>query len=804
MSPDDVGRGPAAAEAAATPVPRVRARTRPTRLRAPFVGTAVGLFALSTGSATATFWPVYGSVAFVVLALVAFVVGAAIALGAAVLRLSSVWVLVATLVAYLVLGVPLAVPSQALAGVLPTGRGLLTLVSATALGWKRLVTIALPVGSYEALLVPVLVLVLVGTVVGLSVALRSRRGELAAVVPVVVWIAAIVLGPAEAWWPRVTGLAVLVTVVAWVVWWRLRRRRLALDALTARVPGTPAGHRPVVVRAVVGTLATLAVAGAGGTLAVSAAPPATSRTVARTVVEQPFDPRDRVSPLSGFRAYEQEPAVDGTLLRVTGLRDGERLRLATLDTYDGVVYSVGSGEVDSASGFFTRVPSAVDQSAVEGERSTVEVTVGEYDDLWVPTVGQLESVTFDGPTADARRDGFFYNDVTGSAVVLGGLRQGDSYRLDAVVPRQPGDDELDGLTPGTATVPTPRDVPDELASSLEDDVAGLQEPGERLQAALTALREDGYVSHGVSADEPVSRSGHGADRIAQLFTDPVMIGDAEQYATAAALMADQLGFPARVVMGFAPTAAEGGADAGDTSQGGPVDVTGSSITAWIEVDTAQYGWVALDPNPAERPIPEDQVQDPTQISRPESVVQPPPRDPQVRDDQTPPQSEQDDPETPPAWLATVLLIARVAGWSALVAGLLAAPFVTVVALKARRRRRRRTAQSPSARISGGWHEFQDAVVDHGIRTPPSATRSEVAAVVGGSRPAVLARVADRAVFSPNAPAEADADRVWTAVAEMRRALGVGLTRRQRFAAAVSLRSLRGYHGRTRPERQRNN
>ncbi|KPG85410.1 hypothetical protein AEQ27_05685 [Frigoribacterium sp. RIT-PI-h] len=761
-------------------------------MRAPFVTSVVALFAASLGTATATFWPVYESAAFVVLVVVAFAVGVAIALGSAVLRLSSIWVFVATVVAYLLLGVPLAVPSQALVGVLPTGRGLLTLVSATALGWKQLVTIALPVGSYEALLVPVLVLVLVGTVVGLSVALRGRRGELAVVVPVVVWIAAIVLGPGEAWWPRATGVAVLVTVVAWVVWWRLRRRRVALDALTARDAARSAGHRPVAVRAVVGTLATLVVAATAGTVAVAAVPPATSRTVARTVVEQPFDPRDHVSPLSGFRAYEQEPTVDQTLLTVSGLRDGQRLRVATLDTYDGVVYSVGSGEVDSASGFFTRVPSDVDQSEVDGDATTVDVTVGAYDDLWLPTVGRLESVSFDGATADARRDAVFYNDNTGTAAALGGLRRGDSYRLDAVEPRQPGDDELDELTPGTATVPTPRDVPDELSSSLEEAGAGVQGSGARLQAALSALREDGYVSHGVTADEPVSRSGHGADRIAQLFTDPVMIGDAEQYATAAALMADQLGFPARVVMGFAPE-----------TDGGSVEVTGSSVTAWIEVDTAQHGWVALDPNPAERPIPEDQVQDPTQISRPESVVQPPPQDPQVRDDQTPPQSEQDDPETPPAWLAVVLAIVRIVGWSALVAGLLAAPFVTVVALKAHRRRRRRTATSPSARISGGWHEFQDAVVDHGIRTPPAATRSEVAAVVGGSRPAVLARVADRAVFSPTPPAESDADRVWTAVAEMRRALGVGLTRRQRFAAAVSLRSLRGYHGRTPPERQRN-
>ena len=779
---------------AGRPTTALRVRSRPERLRAPFVTTAVGLFAASSGSATAAFWPVYESGAFVLLAVVTFAVGAAIAVATALLRLSSIWVLVATLIAYLVLGVPLAVPSQAVAGVLPSGRGLLALLSATGLGWKQLVTIALPVGSYEALLVPIFVLTLVGTVVGLSVALRSARPELAVVAPVVVWIAAIVLGPAEAWWPRVLGVVVLATAVTWVVWWRLRRRRRALSSLTRHALSPQGGHRPVTLRAVTGTAVTLLVAGVVGASVASAAPPAAPRTVARTVVEQPFDPRDHVSPLTAYRAYEQEPVVDETLLTVTGLREGQRLRVATLDTYDGVVFGVGSGEVASESGFFTRVPSEVDQSGVTGSQTSVEVTVGAYDDLWVPTVGRLERVDFDGRTAAARRDAFFYNDVSGTAAVLGGLRQGDAYRLEAVDPRQPTDDELAGLTPGTATVPAPQDVPDELSSALEDDVAGVPGPGARLEAALGALRENGYVSHGVSADEPVSRSGHGSDRIAQLFADPIMIGDAEQYATAAALMADELGFPARVVMGFAP----------EVDGAGPVDVTGADVTAWIEVDTAGYGWVAFDPNPAERPIPEDQVQDPTQISRPESVVQPPPQDPQIRDDQTPPQSEQDDPEAPPAWLAIVLLAVRIAGWTALVAGLLAAPFVTIVALKARRRRRRRSALSPSDRISGGWHEFEDAVVDHGILTPPAATRSEVAAVVGGSRPAVLARVADRAVFSPNPPVEADADRVWKAVTEMRLTLGHGLTRRQRFAAAVSWRSLRDYHGRRPAERQRKN
>jgi len=773
----------------------LRTRVRRPRLRASFVLIATGLHVLALAVAAAVFWPIYQSAEFVVLAVVTVAVGVVVAIAGAVLRLSSSSVMLLTVVAYLLLGVPLAVPSQALWGVVPTLGGLGQLVAGTALAWKQLVTVTLPVGSYESLLVPAFVLLLLASVVGLTTALRSRRGELAALAPVVVWLVGIVLGPAQAFLPVASGLALLAVSIAWVVWWRLRRRRLAVDALGGAAATSRAhGHGSVARRAVAGTVVTLVVAGAAAAGAAVVLPPSQERTVARTVVEQPFDPRDVVSPLTRYRVYEQEPTVDETLFEVEGLRSGQLLRLATLDTYDGVAYTVGSDRVTSESGSFDRVPSVFDQSAVDGDQTSISVAVEGYRGVWLPTVGKLESVRFGGATATERRDAFFYNDTSGTAAVVGGLEEGDRYRLEAVLPEQPAEGGLDGLTPGTARVPTPRAVPEELTAAVQEAVEGVDGQGARLQAVLDLLAQDGYISHGVGADEPVSLSGHGSDRIAQLFTDPVMVGDAEQYATAAALMADDLGFPSRVVMGFVPDADEL-ADAA-----GPVPVRGGDVTAWIEVDTAQAGWVALDPVPAERPIPEDVVQDPSQVSRPESVVQPPPQEPQVRDDQTPPQSEQEDPDTPPAWLAVLLVVVRVVGWAALVAGVLAAPFLTVVALKLRRRRARRRAADPAARITGGWREFEDAVVDHGIATPRSGTRSEVARAVGGSRPAVLARVADRAVFAPTPPPPEDADRVWVAVGEMRRSLDVGLTRWQRARAAVSLRSLRGYHGGTRPER----
>src|SRR5690606_9723078 len=156
------------------------------------------------------------------------------------------------------------------------------------------------------------------------------------------------------------------------------------------------------------------------------------------------------------------------------------------------------------------------------------------------------------------------------------------------------------LAPGTAVVPEATAVPDELTVVLDAWVRDAETPGERLTAMLTRMSTDGYISHG-GTDEPLSRSGHGADRLEELLTASRMIGDEEQYAVTAALMARAIGFPSRVVFGFAP-------------ENGSTRVVGSDVSAWIEVDTAQQGWVAIDPTPPVRQIPEEEPEDPAQVA----------------------------------------------------------------------------------------------------------------------------------------------------------------------------------------------
>jgi hypothetical protein len=123
---------------------------------------------------------------------------------------------------------------------------------------------------------------------------------------------------------------------------------------------------------------------------------------------------------------------------------------------------------------------------------------------------------------------------------------------------------------------------------------------------------------------------------------------------------------------------------------------------------------------------------------------------------------------------------------------LLSPVLTIAAAKWRRRRLRRRAPTPLERISGGWEEFEDAVLDHGFTPGPAPTRIEVAQTVGGTQPFVLAAVADRAVLAPGEPDAEQAEQLWRSVDELRYSLDLGLTRWERIKAMISLRSLGGY------------
>ena len=227
----------------------------------------------------------------------------------------------ATIAAYLLLGVPAAVPGAAAFGVLPTVRGLGDLVAGSALSWKQLLTISLPVGSYQTLLIPAFLSTLVVTVTAISVGLRARYGELGAIPPVALFLAGILFGPTFASWPLPVALGLLVTLLVYLIWFRARRRAAALSHL-AEQTGTRVerggDRRSAGLRSVIGAAVILALAGGGAVVAQTLAPVTRDRLVLRSAVEVPFDPNDYASPLSSFRRYFQSDRAERA--------DADRLR----------------------------------------------------------------------------------------------------------------------------------------------------------------------------------------------------------------------------------------------------------------------------------------------------------------------------------------------------------------------------------------------------------------------------------------------------------------------------------------------
>lgn len=773
-------------------------------------------------------WPIYRSASLVVLVAVCAVVATGIAGFARWRGWGAGRVALALAAAVAVLGVPLAVPSRlggiAQGDLLELPRGLGDVATGLVLAWKDLVTVDLPVGSYRNLLVPALLIFLVGTCIGLLLVWRQDRWAYAAVPVALVMISfglffgrstvsePLRWGPVTIFAPLETllGVAGLVASLLWLSW---RNRDERMDSLqrAAVSSGVRVTRRPSRAdRRRVGLGAgMIAVAVVAAAVVVPFAARGAERDVLRSAIGPEIDISSAISPLADYRDNFAPSRADDVLFTVvsgSGQSPPDRIRLAVLDDYDGEVYrSGGAGSVDAAR--FVRVPATLE--AGEGEPIEVRVTIGSLDGIWMPTAGRLESVQFDGTRAAALADGFYYRAGAAAGVQTagGGLASGDSYLLRAVEPA-PAD---------LASISAPGEVagavetPPSLAAWVKAHESG--SGGAALQGLVDLLRDRGYLSHALAVgDEPLpwmteladygfqpSAAGHSLARIDAMFarllereSDPraeaadnfvAAVGDDEQFAVAVALMAQELGFPARVVVGGVLNSTDAGTPTCRDGQCRPSD-----LSAWTEVRAADGRWVPIDVTPQFEQSPSLEVaeqRDPLNVTevRPDPVEEVVPPDP-VQDD-TARDEEPDAQGWDLAWLWPVL---RIGGLVLLVLVIALGPFAVIAAAKVVRRRARRQQPDPTARIAAGWDEYVDAAVDAGADPSRILTRSELAERTGAPVGRMLAREADRAIFSDAPVSAEDADLYWEAVDEERTRLREERGFWRGLAATVSLRS----------------
>ncbi|MCT9820633.1 transglutaminase-like domain-containing protein [Microbacterium sp. W1N] len=777
-------------------------------------------------------WPLHRDPALLIAIGVALVLAHLIALAGLRWSWNGWWLALVTFAAYVVVGVPVAAPTM-LGSMPQLVAALRAVVTAPVTGWKDLLTLELPLGAYQATLAPTFLLFLAVPVAALSLAWRARRlWVLAPLVGLLLPAYGVLFGagtlraalriegtvlPGLA--ELLVGAGSILLALAFLVWRTVDERRRAVRAAEAATGIRTTGRSSSALAARSGIaigmiLAAVAVSAVVAPWALADQP----RQVLRTAVDPRLTLDRELSPLTQYRAFFTDDRFDEVLFEVQTDADVDRVRLATMSFYDGQVARVtdptapGSDQTTA----FVRVPSRL-PAPIGGEPVSARVEIAGYRGVWVPTVGALTGIDFGGADAAARADGFFYNAATRTGVELsgGGLGTGVSYV-------QQGATDATGtgladLTPGREAPQLPAEV---VPASLVEWMAAQNAAtgGAGLAQLVETLRARGFLSHSLTADgaadwraalggagfEP-SRAGHSTGRIDDMFTallqrqndvggddDALLVaavGDDEQFAVATAMIADQLGFAARIVLGARLTAGD------DAAIPACVDglCRGGNMTAWVEVQDADGSWTAVDVTPqhTDSVAPEDlQHRDPEVPTE----VRPDHADTVLPGEANPADAgPRDAPETADQVDLSALWAAlRGGGIAVLALVIVLGPFLLVLLLKALRRRGRRGAGDVVERMTGGWDEFVDTAVDHG-RTPPAHhTRQELAALYGDgahSGAATLATLADRSVFDVAPPPAAEADRFWEIVDAERTRFAAATTRWGRLRARLSLRSL---------------
>ncbi len=275
-------------------------------------------------------------------------------------------------------------------------------------------------------------------------------------------------------------------------------------------------------------------------------------------------------------------------------------------------------------------------------------------------------------------------------------------------------------------------------------------PIERVEAIAEHLRTEGKYSDGVRKSEQVYHPGHSVQRLSEGFVQAQqMVGNDEQYAAVMALLAGEVGVPARVVLGA------------EVPEDGVV--TGKDVSAWVELRAADGSWRTLptdafmsDEPPADQ-LPETNTPMTGTVVPPPAPI-PPPSDAgdqsdadlkERKADKKKADEDEDDAS----------VVDRLPGWVVAVATYVGGPLLAllllvgaVVGLKLLRRRRRRNAPVVSARFVGAWRELVDHARDLGQPVPlgPTVTRREQSGAIGsdGARPWPAAPTASSSAPAP--------------------------------------------------------
>ncbi|MFM7719331.1 MAG: transglutaminaseTgpA domain-containing protein [Actinomycetota bacterium] len=408
-------------------------------------------------------------------------------------------------------------------------------------------------------------------------------------------------------------------------------------------------------------------------------------------------------------------------------------RLFALDRFDGATWSASPAALSEPPGLTSPASLPFAEGLVAPfVRQDVELLAPVASEGWLPMAYPAREVRFG--------EGLLrYDAASGTALLDRTLRPGDTYSVTSLrVSPRASDLEDIRFDPPWAYGPyteLPVDRPPILARIARGWTSGEETPYRKILAIQEHLL-DGSFRYSIDAG-----GGTGPNALVRFLTR-TRTGFCQQFSTAMAALVRELGYPARVAVGFR----QGQRD-GDT-----YTVTNLDAHSWVEVFFPRYGWLAFEPTPG-RPNP---VGDRGSYLDPIDPVEALASEPGAGADRPDACLAEDGSELPPQLCrATPDIVApdppgagavppvraarpapeRGSPIASTVAGLLAAIAAGVpLAKSAARRRRLGRARSPRRRALAAFDVVAATARDLGRARTPQETFAEFAARIASERP----------------------------------------------------------------------
>lgn len=280
---------------------------------------------------------------------------------------------------------------------------------------------------------------------------------------------------------------------------------------------------------------------------------------------------------------------DRPLVRVTtNDPDPSYLRILTLTRFSDTEWSPGNRDVpaDHEADGLMPPPEGVAAEVSRKEYPYAVTALPEFDSRWLPTQPPVSRIVADGNWRyDDKTMDFIAGDDDLSTASL-------EYSMTAVRLELSADRLADSAPPTGKVDDLFTDLPDDLPPIVHDLAVQVTQdattPYEEAVALQSWFRDDGGFTYSLDRAQ-----GNGSDALVEFLSDGPggRTGYCEQFASAMAVMARELGIPARVAIGFLKPDADG-----------PNTWVYSSrdMHAWPELYFDGAGWVRFEPTPAGR------------------------------------------------------------------------------------------------------------------------------------------------------------------------------------------------------------